>query len=82
MKILVVFLSQAQSRTQFSLWALAGAPLLISGTVANMSDYTRDTYSNAEVIAVSQDVAGTPGTRVAGGDQPEAYTGPPTPCAA
>jgi len=57
--------SELQSRAQFSLWAVMAAPLLISGSVTNMSSYTLATYSNKEVIAVSQDNS-NPGTRVAG----------------
>jgi len=67
--------TELQSRAQFSLWAVMAAPLLISGSVLNMSSFTLQTYSNKEVIAVSQDVLGVPGSRVAG----EALSGSTTP---
>ena len=44
------------------------APLLISGTILQMSDKTLKTYTNPEVIKVSQDSLGIPGVRVAGGN--------------
>eukprot|EP01051_Picozoa_sp_SAG22_P008071 SAG22_NODE_595_length_8730_cov_4.200672_7_plen_101_part_00 len=47
--------------------AIVAAPLLISGSVLQMTDYTLATYSNAAVIAVSQDRLGKAGTQVAGG---------------
>ncbi len=38
-----------QARTQFSLWAVMAAPLLIGSNVLNMSAYDLQTYTNAEV---------------------------------
>jgi len=54
-------LSQAQSRTQFSIWAILMAPLLIGSPVGSLSSYDIETYSNAEVIAVNQDPLGKQG---------------------
>jgi len=58
--------SELQSRAQFSMWAVLAAPLLISGSVLNMSAETLATYSNKDVIAVSQDPLGQPGRRLYG----------------
>eukprot|EP01050_Picozoa_sp_SAG11_P015928 SAG11_NODE_2116_length_3792_cov_5.166802_3_plen_93_part_00 len=55
-----LLVSENQTRAQFSIWAVMAAPLLISGTVTNMSSYTLQTYSNRDVIAVSQDKLGMP----------------------
>ena len=44
-------ITENQTRAQFSLWAVMTAPLLISGSVLNMSNYTLETYSNSYVIA-------------------------------
>jgi alpha-galactosidase len=59
--------SEQQSRSQFSMWAVMASPLLISGNIRNMSQYVLDTYKNAEVIAVSQDSLGKQGRRIQGG---------------
>lgn len=50
-----------QSRSQFSLWAVLAAPLIISAPVGKLSAWDMATYSNAEVIAVSQDRLGKQG---------------------
>lgn len=57
---------QVHSRSQFALWAVMGAPLLLSFDLRNLSKYQLETIANPEVIAVSQDPAGLPGLRVAG----------------
>jgi len=56
-----VFNTPAQSRTQFSLWAIMAAPLLIGSNMLNMTAYDLETYSNSEVIAVDQDPLGAQG---------------------
>mmetsp|Transcript_34537 Transcript_34537/g.62619 ORF Transcript_34537/g.62619 Transcript_34537/m.62619 type:complete len:414 (-) Transcript_34537:180-1421(-) len=48
-------LSEAMSRTQFSLWAILMAPLLIGADLHQLSAHDLETYSNRDVIAVSQD---------------------------
>lgn len=58
--------TDAQARTQFSLWCVMAAPLIISQDVLSWSAYALETYSNAELIAVSQDPLGAPGRRLAG----------------
>ena len=59
--------TELQSRSQFSMWAVMASPLLISGNLRNFSAFTLQTYKNTEVIAVSQDALGKQGTRVVGG---------------
>lgn len=49
--------TEAQTRAQFNQWAIMASPLIISGSVVNMSPATLETYSNSEVIAVDQDPA-------------------------
>jgi hypothetical protein len=55
-------------------WSVMAAPLLISGSVLNMSNFTLDTYRNKAVIHVNQapDMWGqslaVAGTRIVGGD--------------
>jgi hypothetical protein len=41
--------TEAQSRAQFTMWAVLRAPLLLSQSVINMSAARLATYSNAEV---------------------------------
>lgn len=48
-------------------WAVLRAPLLLSQTVRNMTSSRLATYTNAEVIGVSQDAMGRQGIRLKGG---------------
>jgi alpha-galactosidase len=57
-----------QARTQFSLWALFPAPLMISQDVLKWSDYALDTYSEDGVIQINQDKMGKAAIRVQGGN--------------
>lgn len=59
-------ITELQARAQFSMWAVVAAPLLISGSITEMSNYTLATYSNADVIAVNQDPLGKAGSRIYG----------------
>jgi len=67
------YVSDLQSRTQFSVWSVMSAPLLISADIGNVSQYAIETWTNAEVIAINQNPGRHPefpyqGTRLAGGD--------------
>jgi alpha-galactosidase len=42
-------------RTHFSLWAIYGSPLMIGCDIRNMSDATKETLMNKDVIAINQD---------------------------
>lgn len=44
--------TDVQARTQFNLWAVFPAPLLISQNVLKWSKYALETYSNTDVIAI------------------------------
>eukprot|EP00948_MAST-09A_sp_MAST-9A-sp1_P003751 g3751.t1 len=59
-------MTEQQSRTQFNMWAILAAPLIISGNVRNMSKFTKQTYQNRDVIAVNQDRLGKQGIRIYG----------------
>ena len=50
-----------QSRSQFSLWAVMAAPLMIGSSMLHLSQYDLETYSNKEIIAVDQDPLGLQG---------------------
>jgi len=58
-------LSAAQGRTELSLWAISGAPLLAGNNLATMSSATAAILKNAEVIAIDQDPRGLQGVKVA-----------------
>ena len=51
--------------TYFSLWSISKSPLLIGCDIRKMSNATRTTYSNPEVIAINQDSLGVQGRRIA-----------------
>lgn len=46
--------TEDQARTQFSLWSVMAAPLLIGSNILNLSTFDLETYTNQEVIAVDQ----------------------------
>ena len=68
--------SDSQARTQFTLWSLFPAPLLISQNLLQWSSYALETYSNEEVIALNQELNARAAVRLAGGD----LVGPPARC--
>mmetsp|Transcript_9266 Transcript_9266/g.27733 ORF Transcript_9266/g.27733 Transcript_9266/m.27733 type:complete len:474 (+) Transcript_9266:192-1613(+) len=57
----VVHLTPAQSRTQFDLWCVLAAPLLLGEPPQTMNAWDRETYGNAASIAVDQDPRGAQG---------------------
>jgi hypothetical protein len=57
-------LSAAQNRTEMSLWAISGAPLLAGNNLATMSAATAAIVKNPEVIAIDQDPRGLQSVKV------------------
>jgi alpha-galactosidase len=51
-------MSDAQFRTQFSMWAMLAAPLMVSADLISLSSASQTTISNREAIAIDQDPAG------------------------
>jgi alpha-galactosidase len=51
-------MSAAQFRTQFSMWAMLAAPLMISEDLVSMASATQTTVTSREAIAIDQDPAG------------------------
>ncbi len=51
-------MSAAQFRTQFSMWAMLAAPLMVSEDLVSMSSATQTAVSDREAIAIDQDPAG------------------------
>lgn len=56
-----VSMEPQQSRTQFTLWSIMAAPLMIGTSLRDLSQHDRETYTNEEVIAVDQDPLGRQG---------------------
>ncbi|RUL77751.1 glycoside hydrolase family 27 protein [Dyella choica] len=69
-------MSDDEYRAQFSLWAMIAAPLIAGNDIAQMSDATRATLLNREVIAVDQDGLGRAGHRVRKDDELEVWARP------
>ncbi|WP_328667185.1 glycoside hydrolase family 27 protein [Streptomyces sp. NBC_00322] len=57
--------TDAASRSQFSMWAMMAAPLVIGTKASTLSDASVETLTNSEVITVDQDELGAQGVKVA-----------------
>jgi len=57
-------LTPNEQYTQVSLWSMVAAPLILSGDITRMDDFTLSLLTNDEVIEVDQDPLGKPGYRV------------------
>jgi alpha-galactosidase len=51
-------MSAAQFRSQFSMWAMLAAPLMVSADLISLSSASQTTISNREAISIDQDPAG------------------------
>ncbi len=69
-------MNTAQFQTQFSMWAMLAAPLMISDSFLTMSKASLTTLSNKAVIAIDQDPAGVQGTRVSASGNGEVWKKP------
>ena len=69
-------LTDTESRSHFSLWALLNAPLLAGNDIRNMSQATRSILTNTDVIAVNQDWGGKQGAKVRDDGQQEVWAKP------
>jgi alpha-galactosidase len=54
-------MTTSEYRSQFAIWSLMKAPLLISTDVTNMTSETLEILGNTEVIAINQDKLGVAG---------------------
>jgi len=69
-------MTAAQFRTQFSMWAMLAAPLMISEDLLSMSSATRTTVTNREAIAIDQDPAGQQARLLAASGEAEVWAKP------
>jgi alpha-galactosidase len=58
-------LTPNEQYTHVSLWALVAAPLIFSGDITRLDEFTSSLLTNDEVIDVDQDPLGKPGRRMA-----------------
>jgi hypothetical protein len=61
-------LSDAQNRAHMSLWAMSGAPLIVGADLTILTESTRATLVNRDVLAVDQDSLGLQAIKV---DEPQ-----------
>ena len=59
-----VTLTPTQSRTQFDLWCVLAAPLLLGTNPSRMNAWDLETYGDTEVIGIDQDPLGKQGVPV------------------
>lgn len=57
-------LTEDESKTQFAIWSILAAPLLMTGDLRVMPQWAKDILMNEEVIAVDQDKLGKQGLRI------------------
>jgi alpha-galactosidase len=57
-------LSATEDQTHFNLWAISAAPLIAGTNLTTMSEATRETLTNEEIIGVDQDPLGLQGVPV------------------
>src|SRR5882757_5094307 len=57
-------MTDVEYRSQFSLWSMMSAPLIIRTDIREATPATMDILSNSEVIAVDQDPLGVQGTEI------------------
>lgn len=57
-------LSNTESATEFAMWAIMGAPLIVATDVRNMPAWKSALLLNSDIIAVNQDALRAPGFRL------------------
>jgi alpha-galactosidase len=69
-------MSATQFRTQFSMWAMLAAPLMVSEALTKVSPTNLATLENSEVIGLDQDPAGVQGTLLSSSGNGEVWVKP------
>ncbi len=72
------FLSPNEQYTHISLWSMLNAPMLIGCDLTKLDDFTFNLLSNAEVLAINQDVLGKQASRVITDGDIQVWTKPLT----
>ena len=68
------YLTPAENRTHFSMWAMLAAPLLAGNDLTHMSDDVRAILTNRDVIAIDQDRLGREATRAYSDGEVDVWT--------
>ena len=66
----------AQFRTQFSMWAMLAAPLMVSADLITLAHESAATVSNREAIAIDQDPAGLQARLLASSGEAQVWVKP------
>lgn len=66
-------LTPNQQYSHISLWSILAAPLLVGCDMAQVDDFTLGLLTNAEIIAVDQDILGKQGQRIIQEDRMEVW---------
>jgi len=66
-------LTPNEQYTHVSLWAMVAAPLIFSGDITRLDDFTLSLLCNDEVIDVDQDSLGKPGKRISKNEELEVW---------
>jgi alpha galactosidase A-like protein/alpha galactosidase C-like protein len=69
-------MSEAQFRTQLSMWSMLAAPLMVSVDLSAISNASRSALEDAEVLAIDQDPAGVQATLVSSEDEAQVWSRP------
>ncbi|HYM44733.1 MAG TPA: glycoside hydrolase family 27 protein [Solirubrobacteraceae bacterium] len=69
-------MTDAQFRTQFSMWAMLAAPLMISADFTQMSPASLEAVADREAIAIDQDPAGTQGRLLSSAGESQVWVKP------
>jgi alpha-galactosidase len=69
-------LTPNEQYTHVSLWCLVSAPLIFSGDITNLDDFTLNLLTNDEIIEVDQDPLGKSGYRVSKSEDLEVWMKP------
>lgn len=66
----------AEDRSHFTMWCMLAAPLMVGTDLAKMRPEVKNIFTNKEVIAIDQDVAGIQGFKYASKDSVETWFKP------
>jgi len=69
-------MSEAQFRTQFSMWAMLAAPLMVSADLISLSSGSQRTVADSGAIAIDQDPAGMQGRLLASSGEGQVWVKP------
>ncbi|NML67873.1 glycoside hydrolase family 27 protein [Hymenobacter sp. RP-2-7] len=69
-------MSASEDRAHFTMWCMMAAPLILGNDLRQMSEATKATLTNREVLAIDQDPLGVQGYRYAAKDSLETWLKP------